>query len=64
MANTEDILYEARALGIYDKVMKESRKLAKKHPHMEVADRMDKAIIKIKNKTSYDMNGPNESYGV
>ena len=48
MANTEDILYEARALGIYDKVMRESRKLAKKHPHMEVADRMDKALIKEK----------------
>ena len=64
MANTEDILYEARALGVYDKVMKESRKLAKKHPHMEVADRMDKALIKIKNKTSHDINGPNGSYGV
>ena len=64
MANTEDILYEAHALGVYDKVMKESRKLAKKHSHMEVADRMDKALIKIKNKTSHDINGPNESYGV
>jgi len=50
MANVEDILYEARELGIYDKVMKESQKLAKKHPHMEVADRMDKALIKIKYK--------------
>jgi len=64
MANTEDILYEARELGIYDRVMKESRKLAKKHPHMEVADRMDKAIIKIKNETTYDIKGPNGSYGV
>ena len=50
MANTEDILYEARALGIYDRVIKESRKLAKKHPHMEVADRMDKALTKVKYK--------------
>ena len=50
MANTEDILYEARALGIYDKVMKGSRKLAKKHPHMEIADRMDRAFIKVKDK--------------
>ena len=64
MANTEDILYEARALGIYNEVMNESRKLAKKHPHMEVADRMDKALIKMKNKISYDIKGPNESYGV
>ncbi len=64
MANTEDILYEARALGIYNEVMKESRKLAKKHPHMEIADRMDKAITKIKNELSHNMNGPNESYGV
>ena len=64
MANTEDILYEARALGIYDEVMRESRKLAKKHPHMEVADRMDKAIIKVKNELSHDINGPNGSYGV
>jgi len=64
MANTEDILYEAHALGIYNEVMKESRKLAKKHPHMEVADRMDKAITKVKNKLSYDIKGPNESYGV
>lgn len=64
MANTEDILYEARELGIYDEVMRESKKIAKKHPYMEVADRMDKAINKIKNKISYDMNGPNKSYGV
>ncbi len=64
MANTEVILYEARALGIYNEVMKESKKLAKKHPHMEVADRMDKAITKVKNELSHDMNGPNESYGV
>ncbi len=64
MANTEDILYEARALGMYDEVMKESKKLAKKHPYMEVADRMDKALIKVKNKLSYNMKGPNKSYGV
>ncbi len=64
MANTEDILYEARALGMYDEVMKESQKLAKKHPYMEVADRMDKALIKVKNKLSYNMKGPNKSYGV
>ena len=64
MANTEDILYEARELGIYDEVMRESKKIAKKHPYMEVADRMDKAITKIKNELSHDMNGPNESYGV
>ena len=64
MANIEDILYEARALGIYNEVMKESRKLAKKYPYMEVADRMDKAIIKIKDKMSYDMGGPNKNYGV
>ena len=64
MANTEDILYEARALGIYDEVMRESKKIAQKHPYMEVADRMDKAIIKIKNKKTYDIKGPNESYGV
>tara|TARA_R100001460_G_scaffold105276_1_gene151753 strand:- start:197 stop:361 length:165 start_codon:yes stop_codon:yes gene_type:complete len=50
MANTEDILYEARELGIYNEVMKESQKLAKKHPYMEVADRMDKALNKVKTK--------------
>ena len=64
MANVEDILYEAHNLGIYKEVMKESKKIAKKKPYMEVADRMDKALTKVKNKISHDMKGPNESYGV
>jgi hypothetical protein len=50
MANVEDVLYEARELGIYSKVMNEAQKLAKKHPYMEVGDRMDKALIKVKDK--------------
>ena len=50
MANTEDILMEAYKLGIYDKVMSESRKLAKKHPHMEVGDRFDMALQNVKQK--------------
>jgi hypothetical protein len=52
MANTEDILMEAHKLGIYKEVMSESKKIAKKKPYMEVADRMDKAlnIIIKKNK--------------
>ena len=50
MANVEDILYEAHNLGIYKEVMKESKKIAKKKPYMEVADRMDKALHIVINK--------------
>lgn len=64
MANVEDILYEAHNLGLYDKVMKESRKLAKKHPHMEVGDRMEKALTKVKGKILHNMKGLNKNYGV
>lgn len=64
MANVEDILYEAHNLGLYDEVMAESKKLAKKHPHMEVGDRMEKALDKVKNEKVMDFEGPNKSYGV
>ena len=55
MANTEDILMEAYNLGLYEKVMTESKKLNKKYPYMEVGDRMEMAlsnILKKKQKTS------------
>lgn len=55
----EDILYEAHNLGIYNKVMRESKKLAKKHPHMEVGDRLELALGVIK-KQSYGKNKGNE----
>ena len=47
MANVEEILYEAHNLGLYEEVMKESKKLNKKHPHMEVGDRMEMALNNI-----------------
>jgi len=57
MANVEDVLYEAHKLGIYKEVMKESKKLQKKKPHMEVADRMDKALHIVINKNKNKING-------
>ena len=47
MANTEDILMEAYNLGLYEKVMTESKKLNKKYPYMEVGDRMEMAVSNI-----------------
>ena len=47
MANTEDILMEAYNLGLYEKVMTESKKLNKKYPYMEVGDRMEMALSNI-----------------
>ena len=46
----EDILYEAYELGVLDEVFKESSKINKKWPNMEVGDRFDKALLKIKEK--------------
>ena len=51
MANTEDILMEAYNLGLYEKVMTESKKLNKKYPSREVGDRMDMALSNILKKT-------------
>lgn len=51
MANTEDILMEAYNLGLYEKVMTESKKLNKKYPYMEVGDRMEMALSNILKKT-------------
>ncbi len=48
----EDTLYEAHNLGIYNKVMRESKKLAKKYPHMEVGDRLELALNKVIKKQS------------
>ena len=57
MANTEDVLMEAHNLGILKEVFKESSKIAKKHPHMEVADRFDMAVQNIKQKKKkYEKN--------
>jgi len=43
----EDTLYEAHNLGIYNKVMRKSKKLAKIHPHMEIGDRMEMALNEV-----------------
>tara|TARA_B100001094_G_scaffold149601_1_gene144804 strand:+ start:330 stop:521 length:192 start_codon:yes stop_codon:yes gene_type:complete len=50
MANTEDVLMEAHKLGVLEKVFKESSKIDKSHPHMEVADRFDMALQNVKQK--------------
>tara|TARA_R110002020_G_scaffold164657_1_gene351530 strand:+ start:6688 stop:6870 length:183 start_codon:yes stop_codon:yes gene_type:complete len=56
MANTEDVLMEAYNLGIIEEVFKESNKIDKLHPNMEVADRFDMALQNIKS------NYKNKSY--
>jgi hypothetical protein len=48
MANTEDVLMEAYNLGIIEEVFKESNKIDKTHPNMEVADRFDLALQNVK----------------
>ena len=48
MANTEDVLMEAHKLGMLKEVFKESSKIDKLHPNMEVADRFDLALQKVK----------------
>ena len=50
MANTEDVLMEAHKLGMLKEVFKESSKIDKLHPNMEVADRFDLALQNIKYK--------------
>ena len=50
MANTEDILMEAYNLGMLKAVFKESNKIDKTHPNMEVADRFDMALQNVKEK--------------
>ena len=50
MASTEDILMEAYNLGMLKEVFKESNKIDKTHPHMEVADRFDMALQNVKEK--------------
>ena len=57
MANVEEVLYEAHNLGLYEEVMKESKKLNKKHPHMEVGDRMEMALNNILKKEKTKING-------
>lgn len=47
---TEDILYEAWHLGIKDEVLEEAKELKKQYPNMEVGDRFEKALNKLKNK--------------
>jgi len=48
MSRVEDILYEAYELGILKKVFRESSKIDKIHPNMEVADRFDIALQNVK----------------
>jgi uncharacterized protein (UPF0335 family) len=44
MNNIEDILYEARELGIYRKVMNRMSKLQKKNPYKHLEDLYSKAL--------------------
>jgi|TARA_R100000742_G_C4257200_1_gene75067 hypothetical protein len=50
MASTEDILMEAYNLGMLKEVFKESNKIDKTHPNMEVGDRFDMALQNVKQK--------------
>ena len=48
MSRVEDILYEAYELGILKKVFRESSKIDKTHPNIEVADKFDMALQNVK----------------
>ena len=48
MANIEDILYEARELGIYEKVMERVVIIKSKNPFMPVGDVYSKSLMKEK----------------
>ena len=50
----EDILYNANELGIYNEVIKESKRLSKlkKHKYLEMGDRLEIAYNKIKKKNN------------
>ena len=50
----ENILYKAYELGIYNEVIKESKRLSKlkKHKYLEMGDRLEIAYNKIKKKNN------------
>jgi len=45
---SEEILFEAYNLGIRDEVLEEAKALNTKYPNMEIGDRFEKALRKIK----------------
>ena len=51
---SEDILFEAYNLGIQDEVLEEAKVIETKYPNMEIGDRFEEALRKIKNKIKND----------
>jgi hypothetical protein len=50
MSNIEDVLYEARELGIYEEVMDQSVIIKSKNPFMPIQDAYTQSLREIKNK--------------
>tara|TARA_R110000744_G_scaffold373437_2_gene485597 strand:- start:283 stop:447 length:165 start_codon:yes stop_codon:yes gene_type:complete len=53
MSYIEDILYEARELGIYKKVLSRVKTLRQKHPHKPLNNLYDEAFT-IENENKYE----------
>ena len=50
MSNIEDILYEARELGIYKEVMDQAVIIQAKNPFMPIPEAYNRALDKTRNK--------------
>ena len=50
MSNIEDVLYEARGLGIYNKVMDQVVIIKANHPFMPLQEVYSKALNETRNK--------------
>lgn len=50
MSNIEDVLYEARELGIYEEVMDQAVIIQAKNPFMSIPEVYNKALDKTRNK--------------
>ena len=54
MSYIEEILYEARELGIYKKVLNRVKSLRQKHPHTSLNNIYDKAFTIEENRIKYE----------
>ena len=54
MSYIEEILYEARELGIYKKVLSRVKSLRQKHPHTSLNNIYDKAFTIEENKIKHE----------
>ena len=54
MSYIEEILYEARELGIYKKVLSRVKRLRKNHPHTPLNNLYDKAFTIEENRIKHE----------